>query len=198
MLPNHHITKPVYIGEIQGDGQFNVVWKTDGLVPGEAWSKYLEGSKTLVADWVKYNCGNYDTVKNRDRTTRGRLRAAGVPITAIALGATPRGSCRRRREAASGGRHPRPQRPALLSPPRRRPLPMPDRLGRPQEAIGVAGPVRAMAPRSRHDPSRHDPFGHHALLPASASRAAARRAGQIMTFLHRLLVAIALVASAAT
>ncbi len=64
MLPNHHITKPVFIGEIQGDGQFNVVWKTDGLVPGEAWSKYLEGSKTLVADWVKYNCGNYDTVKN--------------------------------------------------------------------------------------------------------------------------------------
>ncbi|WP_051356443.1 urea ABC transporter substrate-binding protein [Azorhizobium doebereinerae] len=64
MLPNHHITKPVFIGEIQGDGQFNVVWKTDGLVPGEAWSKYLEGSKNLVADWVKYNCGNYDTTKN--------------------------------------------------------------------------------------------------------------------------------------
>ncbi|BAF87756.1 putative urea short-chain amide uptake protein [Azorhizobium caulinodans ORS 571] len=64
MLPNHHITKPVFIGEIQGDGQFNVVWKTDDLVPGEAWSKYLEGSKNLVADWVKYNCGNYDTTKN--------------------------------------------------------------------------------------------------------------------------------------
>jgi hypothetical protein len=28
MLPNHHITKPVLIGEIQGDGQFDVVWKT--------------------------------------------------------------------------------------------------------------------------------------------------------------------------
>src|SRR5579859_2422230 len=31
MLANHHITKPVFIGEVKGDGQFNVVWKTPGL-----------------------------------------------------------------------------------------------------------------------------------------------------------------------
>ena len=30
MLPNHHITKPVYIGEVRADGQFDVVWKTHG------------------------------------------------------------------------------------------------------------------------------------------------------------------------
>ncbi len=64
MLPNHHITKPVFIGEIEDNGQFDVVWKTKELIPGEAWSKFLEGSKNLAADWVKYNCGNYDTVKN--------------------------------------------------------------------------------------------------------------------------------------
>jgi urea transport system substrate-binding protein len=34
MLANHHITKPVLIGEIQADGQFDVVWETDDLVPG--------------------------------------------------------------------------------------------------------------------------------------------------------------------
>ena len=34
MLPNHHITKPVYIGEVRADGQFDVVWKTTGTVPG--------------------------------------------------------------------------------------------------------------------------------------------------------------------
>ncbi|HEY4247520.1 MAG TPA: urea ABC transporter substrate-binding protein, partial [Lacunisphaera sp.] len=28
VLPNHHITKPVYIGEVKADGQFNVVWKS--------------------------------------------------------------------------------------------------------------------------------------------------------------------------
>ncbi len=62
MLPNHHITKPVFIGEIRPDGQFDVVWKTKELVPGAAWSPYLPGSKDLVADWVKLNCGNYNTV----------------------------------------------------------------------------------------------------------------------------------------
>src|SRR5580692_10976416 len=52
VLPNHHITKPVYIGEIRDDGQFDVVWQTKGTVPGEAWSHYLPGSKDLKADWV--------------------------------------------------------------------------------------------------------------------------------------------------
>ncbi|MBN9582362.1 MAG: urea ABC transporter substrate-binding protein, partial [Afipia sp.] len=31
MLPNHHITKPVFIGEIKSNGQFDVVWKTKDL-----------------------------------------------------------------------------------------------------------------------------------------------------------------------
>jgi urea transport system substrate-binding protein len=61
MLPNHHITKPVLIGEIQGDGQFQTVWKTKGLVPGDAWSDFLDGSKDIEADWVKLKCGNYNT-----------------------------------------------------------------------------------------------------------------------------------------
>ena len=61
MMPNHHITKPVLIGEIQGDGQFEVVWKTKGLVAGDAWSDYLEGSKDLIADWrAPLSSGNYN------------------------------------------------------------------------------------------------------------------------------------------
>jgi urea transport system substrate-binding protein len=62
MLPNHHITKPVLIGEVRADGQFDVVWKTSGLVPGDAWTKHLPGSKDLEADWVTLKCGNYNTV----------------------------------------------------------------------------------------------------------------------------------------
>src|SRR6201993_2772899 len=65
MLPNHHITKPVFIGEVRADGQFDVVWKTPGLVPGGAWSKELPGSKNLIGDWVKLKCGNYDTVAKK-------------------------------------------------------------------------------------------------------------------------------------
>ena len=61
MLPNHHITKPVLIGEIQDDGQFSVVWETAGLVPGDAWSDFLDGSKDIEADWVTLKCGNYNT-----------------------------------------------------------------------------------------------------------------------------------------
>jgi len=61
MLPNHHITKPVLIGEVQADGQFETVWKTDGLVPGDAWSDHLPGSKDLISDWIKLKCGNYNT-----------------------------------------------------------------------------------------------------------------------------------------
>ncbi|HHJ20228.1 MAG TPA: urea ABC transporter substrate-binding protein [Gammaproteobacteria bacterium] len=61
MMPNHHITKPVLIGEIQKDGQFDVVWETSGLVPGDAWSDYLPGSKDLISDWrAPLSCGNYN------------------------------------------------------------------------------------------------------------------------------------------
>ncbi len=61
MMPNHHITKPVYIGEIQGDGQINVVWQTPGTVVANEWSPYLEGSKDLIADWRKpMSCGNFN------------------------------------------------------------------------------------------------------------------------------------------
>jgi urea transport system substrate-binding protein len=62
MLPNHHITKPVYIGEVRGDGQFDVVWQTKDLVPGSPWSPYLPESKNLTSDWVALKCGNYNTV----------------------------------------------------------------------------------------------------------------------------------------
>src|ERR1700760_2214027 len=68
MLPNHHITKPVFIGEIRADGQFNVVSgdpKKAKLVPGDAWSDYLEGSKDLEADWVTLKCGNYNKVQKK-------------------------------------------------------------------------------------------------------------------------------------
>ncbi|MBE3639814.1 urea ABC transporter substrate-binding protein [Mangrovicoccus algicola] len=61
MLPNHHITKPVFVGEIQDDGQFDVVWETDDLVPGDAWSDYLPESAPLKSDWVELECGNYNT-----------------------------------------------------------------------------------------------------------------------------------------
>lgn len=59
MLPNHHLTKPVYIGEVRADGQFDVVSKMP-LVPGDAWSDFLPVSQDTEADWVTLKCGNYN------------------------------------------------------------------------------------------------------------------------------------------
>ena len=62
MLANHHLTKPVLIGEIQENGQFQVVWNTDSTVPGDAWSDFLPGSKDIISDWTApIKCGNYNT-----------------------------------------------------------------------------------------------------------------------------------------
>ena len=61
MMPNHHITKPVLIGEIQDNGQFEIVSETPGLIVAEEWSPYLEGSRDLIADWRSpMSCGNFN------------------------------------------------------------------------------------------------------------------------------------------
>ena len=42
---NHHLHKPVMIGEIRPDGQFNVVWKTKGPVRAQPWSPFISGNE---------------------------------------------------------------------------------------------------------------------------------------------------------
>jgi urea transport system substrate-binding protein len=42
---NHHLHKPVFIGEVKADGQFNVVWKTPGPVVADPWSDYIAENK---------------------------------------------------------------------------------------------------------------------------------------------------------
>jgi urea transport system substrate-binding protein len=61
MLPNHHLTKPVLIGEIRADGQFDIISQTDP-VPGDAWTDFLPESAVLVSDWPGLGCGMYNTV----------------------------------------------------------------------------------------------------------------------------------------
>ncbi|MDI6750835.1 MAG: urea ABC transporter substrate-binding protein [Pseudomonadota bacterium] len=41
---NHHLHKPVFIGEVRADGQFNVVWKTKGPIKAQPWSPYIAGN----------------------------------------------------------------------------------------------------------------------------------------------------------
>ena len=43
---NHHLHKPVMIGEIRGDGQFNVVYKTKGPIRAQPWSPFIAGNES--------------------------------------------------------------------------------------------------------------------------------------------------------
>ena len=60
MLPNHHLTKPVLIGEIEADGQFSIVSQTEP-VPGDAWTDFLPESAVLESNWKELECGMYNT-----------------------------------------------------------------------------------------------------------------------------------------
>ena len=60
MLPNHHLTKPVLIGEIRADGQFDIISQTEP-VPGDTWTDYLPESAVLEADWPGKQCGMFNT-----------------------------------------------------------------------------------------------------------------------------------------
>ena len=42
---NHHLHKPVFIGEVKADGQFNVVWKTPGPIKAQPWSPFIPGNE---------------------------------------------------------------------------------------------------------------------------------------------------------
>ena len=60
MLPNHHLAKPVLIGEITADGQFDIISQTKE-VPGDAWTDFLPESAKLVSDWKELGCGMFNT-----------------------------------------------------------------------------------------------------------------------------------------
>jgi urea transport system substrate-binding protein len=65
MNTNHHLSKPVLVGEIQADGQFETVWSTDGVVKGDAWTDFLPESAKLTADWTyPWICGNCEKPKH--------------------------------------------------------------------------------------------------------------------------------------
>ncbi len=57
---NHHTWKPVYIGKIRADGQFDVVWRSKGWVAPEPWSKVTYANR--ACDWSGSGKGTYDVV----------------------------------------------------------------------------------------------------------------------------------------
>ena len=56
---NHHLHKPVLIAEVREDGQFDIVWNTEGPIRAQAWSPFIPDSAKKVADWTyPWVCGN--------------------------------------------------------------------------------------------------------------------------------------------
>ena len=70
MLPNHHLTKPVLIGEIRADGQFDIISQTEP-VAGDAWTDFLPESAVLESDWPGLGCGMY----NKDTKTCVQIKS---------------------------------------------------------------------------------------------------------------------------
>jgi urea transport system substrate-binding protein len=67
MNTNHHLSKPVMIGEIQANGQFDVVWQTKTTIKADAWSPFLPEDKGKIADWTyPWVCGNCTEPKYRN------------------------------------------------------------------------------------------------------------------------------------
>ena len=52
---NHHLHKPVMIGEVQEDGQFSIVWQTEGPLRAQPWSPYIPGNDKKPDYAVKSN-----------------------------------------------------------------------------------------------------------------------------------------------
>ena len=66
MGSNHHMAKPVMIGEVQADGQFIIVYQSKALPP-KAWGPYVEANKGKVADWSwPWVCGSSSTGANAE------------------------------------------------------------------------------------------------------------------------------------
>jgi urea transport system substrate-binding protein len=77
--PNHHLHKPVFIAEVQGDGQFKVVEtklddKTKGPIRAAPWSPFVPESAKKVADWTfPWVCGNCTEPKFKTGTATAGL-----------------------------------------------------------------------------------------------------------------------------
>src|ERR1700737_1920628 len=49
MNTNHHRAKPGMMGEIQANGQFEIVWQTKNAIKADAWSPFLPEDKGKIA-----------------------------------------------------------------------------------------------------------------------------------------------------
>ena len=52
VMPNHHLSQTVRIGQITADGQFDILESSDGPVAPQAWNQFEPSSKGFACDWT--------------------------------------------------------------------------------------------------------------------------------------------------
>jgi len=58
MDTNHHLHKPVMIGNITSTGQFDIIYQTNTTIPAQPWSPYIPSNANVTADWAyPWVCG---------------------------------------------------------------------------------------------------------------------------------------------
>ncbi len=82
MLPNRHISRAVFMGEVSADGTLKSVWKSPGLIPGSGWAEYLDGSSSMESDWQRYNCDATDQKSERCPAPSGEIAGNAQTPTA--------------------------------------------------------------------------------------------------------------------
>jgi hypothetical protein len=99
MGKDHHITKAAMVGEINSDGQFDIVWESEGEIVGHARSDYSPESAALIADWTapisRESCDTVTrTCNGAASVTNGRRQPTsqrGSPCRAIRFSGVIRG-----------------------------------------------------------------------------------------------------------
>jgi urea transport system substrate-binding protein len=57
VMPNHHLSQTVRIGQITAEGQFEILESTDGPVAPQAWNQFEPSSKGFACDWTDASKG---------------------------------------------------------------------------------------------------------------------------------------------
>ena len=80
VLPNHLLSKPLYMGEMTESGQFRLLWNSSGVEDGQAYSPIFSGREDVDADWrPEINCPRYD------KTAQKCLSSSSHPAPEIPL-----------------------------------------------------------------------------------------------------------------
>ena len=52
VMPNHHISQKVRIGQVNADGQFTILETSEDIIKPQTWNQFIEEDKGYACDWT--------------------------------------------------------------------------------------------------------------------------------------------------